>query len=113
MEMLLLGDMISADKALELGLVNRAVQDGEALDAAIALGEAIAGKSPLTLATGKKAFYTQAEMSLADAYHYTAQVMVENMLFRDAEEGIMHSSKNVLPNGAVLSPAFASPAASR
>jgi enoyl-CoA hydratase/carnithine racemase len=45
-------------------------------------------KPPLTLAIGKKAFYRQAEMPLAEAYEYTANVMVENMLARDAEEGL-------------------------
>ncbi len=37
---------------------------------------------------GKEAFYRQLEMGLDDAYRYTADVMVENMLARDAEEGI-------------------------
>jgi enoyl-CoA hydratase/carnithine racemase len=48
----------------------------------------IASKSSMTLATGKSAFYAQREMSLADAYDYASRVMVENMLARDAEEGI-------------------------
>ena len=48
----------------------------------------IAGKSSMTLETGKKAFYRQREMTLADAYEYTSNVMVENMLKRDAQEGI-------------------------
>ena len=43
----------------------------------------------MTLRTGKEAFYAQAEMGLADAYHYTSRTMVENMLARDAEEGIV------------------------
>ena len=55
---------------------------------AIAIAEKIAGKSPLTLAIGKKAFYAQIEMPLAEAYDHAAEVMVENMLARDAEEGI-------------------------
>jgi enoyl-CoA hydratase/carnithine racemase len=88
MEMLLLGEMAPAAKAQELGLVNRVVPDADVLDAAIAIAEKIAAKSPLTLAIGKKAFYRQAEMPLAEAYEYTANVMVENMLARDAEEGI-------------------------
>jgi enoyl-CoA hydratase/carnithine racemase len=50
--------------------------------------QTIASKSPLTLKIGKEAFYRQVEMSLADAYDYTGRVMVENMLARDAEEGI-------------------------
>jgi enoyl-CoA hydratase/carnithine racemase len=88
MEMLLLGEMISAEKAKELGLVNRVVDDAKVLGAAMDMAEKIASKSPLTLAIGKKAFYRQAEMPLAEAYDYAVQTMVENMLARDAEEGI-------------------------
>lgn len=88
MEMLLLGDMVPAAKAKEIGLVNWVVPDANVMSAAIEAAEKIAGKSPLTLAIGKKAFYAQAEMRLAEAYDYAACVMVENMLARDAEEGI-------------------------
>ncbi len=88
MEMLLLGEMASAAKAQELGLVNRVVPDADVLGTAAGIAEKIAAKSPLTLAIGKKAFYRQAELPLAEAYGYTANVMVENMLARDAEEGI-------------------------
>ncbi|MGH6790874.1 MAG: enoyl-CoA hydratase-related protein, partial [Pseudolabrys sp.] len=48
----------------------------------------VASKSSYVLKIGKQAFYRQAEMSLADAYDYAAQVMTENMMARDAEEGI-------------------------
>jgi enoyl-CoA hydratase/carnithine racemase len=48
----------------------------------------IASKSSMTLATGKRAFYAQREMSLSQAYDYASQVMVDNMMARDAEEGI-------------------------
>jgi enoyl-CoA hydratase/carnithine racemase len=88
MEMLLLGETIGAAKAKELGLVNWVVADGDVLGAAIETAEKIAAKSPLTLAIGKMAFYRQADMPLAEAYDYAAHVMVENMLARDAEEGI-------------------------
>ncbi|MBT3070752.1 enoyl-CoA hydratase [Rhodomicrobium sp. Az07] len=88
MEMLLLGDMVDATRARELGLVNWVVPDAEVLPAALEVAGRIAAKSPLTVAIGKKAFYAQGEMPLAAAYDYTAQVMVENMLARDAEEGI-------------------------
>jgi enoyl-CoA hydratase/carnithine racemase len=88
MELLLLGEPVDADTALRYGLVNRVVADGTALEAALALGHKIASKSPLVLKTGKHAFYRQAEMGLAEAYAYTAEVMTGNMLFRDAEEGI-------------------------
>ncbi len=88
MEMLLLGEMAPAPKALELGLINRVVPDTQVFDSAILIAETIAAKSPLTLAIGKKAFYRQLEMPLAEAYDYAAGIMVENMLARDAEEGI-------------------------
>jgi enoyl-CoA hydratase/carnithine racemase len=88
MEMLLTGDMVSAEKACALGLVNRVVPEGD-LDAAVsALAAGIAAKSPLTLAIGKEAFYRQAEMPLDAAYAYAAETMTRNMLARDAAEGI-------------------------
>ncbi len=88
MEMLLLGEMVSADDAARMGLVNRVVAAGEALVQAQAMAAIIAAKSPLTLKIGKQAFYAQREMGLADAYVHASAVMVENMLARDAEEGI-------------------------
>lgn len=88
MEMLLTGDMISAARAAEIGLIN-ATSAADDLDAAVlAMARKIASKSSMTLATGKRAFYAQREMGLAGAYDYAAGVMVENMLARDAEEGI-------------------------
>jgi enoyl-CoA hydratase/carnithine racemase len=88
MEMLLTGDNISAEQALRIGLVNRVVAPGTERDAALALARKIAGKSALTVKMGKQAFYRQREMDLAEAYCYASQVMVENMLAHDAEEGI-------------------------
>lgn len=88
MEMLLTGEMVPASRARELGLVNRVVPDAELPGAALALARGIAAKSPLTVRTGKAAFYRQAEMDLASAYDYASEVMTRNMLARDAEEGI-------------------------
>jgi len=88
MEMLLTGDLIDAEEARRIGLINRVVPAGTERDAALALARQIASKSSLTVKIGKEAFYRQLEMSLADAYRYAADVMVENMLARDAEEGI-------------------------
>lgn len=88
MEMLLTGEMISAADAARIGLINRAVPDAS-LDAEVEqLAQRIAGKSRVTVALGKAAFYRQAEMDLASAYDYAARVMTENMLKKDAEEGI-------------------------
>jgi enoyl-CoA hydratase/carnithine racemase len=88
MEMLLTGDPVSAATAQGIGLVNRVVAAGSERDAAIALAARVALKSAYTVKLGKAAFYRQAEMSLADAYRYAAEVMTENMMARDAEEGI-------------------------
>jgi enoyl-CoA hydratase/carnithine racemase len=88
MEMLLTGDMIDAGAALAGGLLNKVVPDSE-LDAAVAAySRQIGSKSPLTLKIGKEAFYRQLEMPLEDAYTYASEVMVTNMLARDAGEGI-------------------------
>lgn len=88
MEMLLTGDMTPADRAAEIGLVNRTVGADDLRDAVMEMARKIASKSSMTLATGKRAFYAQREMPLAEAYAYASQVMVDNMLARDAEEGI-------------------------
>ena len=88
MEMLLTGDMISAEDALRIGLANRVVAPGTEREEALALGRKIAAKSAHVVKIGKEAFYRQVELGLKDAYRYAAEVMVENMLARDAEEGI-------------------------
>ncbi|MBS0561729.1 MAG: enoyl-CoA hydratase [Proteobacteria bacterium] len=88
MEMLLTGEMLDAAQARAAGLVNRVVPEAGLRDAAAALAGQIASKSPLTVAIGKEAFYRQAEMPLADAYAYAAEVMTRNMMARDAAEGI-------------------------
>jgi enoyl-CoA hydratase/carnithine racemase len=88
MEMLLTGEPISATRAREIGLVNHVVGIGKQREAAIALADKVALKSAYTIKLGKEAFYRQAEMSLAEAYRYATEVMTENMMARDAEEGI-------------------------
>ena len=88
MEMLLTGEMISADDAARIGLVNHVVSPGKERDAALNLARKIASKSALTVKIGKEGFYRQLEMPMAEAYDYVSAVMVENMLARDAEEGI-------------------------
>ena len=88
MDMLLSGEMIPAARAEAIGLINRVVSAGELTDAVTTLARSIAAKSAHTLAVGKAAFYQQAEMTLPEAYDYASQVMTENMLARDAEEGI-------------------------
>jgi enoyl-CoA hydratase/carnithine racemase len=88
MEMLLLGDMVPAAEAYRTGLVNRVVPAGTATAEAQKLARKIAEKSSYTVKIGKRAFYEQAEIGLSEAYAHASAVMVENMLARDAEEGI-------------------------
>jgi len=88
MEMLLTGDMISARRAYEIGLVNRVVPADELNSAAEEFALKIASKSPLTLKFGKKAFYQQLDMDIERAYEHCSRVMVENMMADDAHEGI-------------------------
>jgi enoyl-CoA hydratase/carnithine racemase len=88
MELLLTGELIDAPTALRMGLVNRVVAEGELEAHTTSLARRIAEKSPLTLRIGKEAFYRQLELDLPDAYDFASRVMTENMLARDAEEGI-------------------------
>jgi enoyl-CoA hydratase/carnithine racemase len=88
MEMLLLGEMVGAEDARTLGLVNRVVAPDRVVNEAVELGRQIAMKPERTLKIGKEAFYRQLEMPLEDAYRYASEVMVENMLDAEAEEGI-------------------------
>jgi enoyl-CoA hydratase/carnithine racemase len=88
MRMLLSGDLIDAATALRFGLVNEIVPAAELEATTLEFARKIASKSPLTLAIGKKAFYRQAELPLAEAYAFTREVMAENLRARDAREGI-------------------------
>ena len=88
MRMLLTGDMIEADTALAIGLVNEVVGPEQLETTVAALAATIAGKSAAVLALGKQAFYRQLEMTLPDAYRYAGGVMTRNMQLEDAAEGI-------------------------
>lgn len=88
MEMLLLGEWLEAGDALDWGLVNRVVAESDVLVEAQGLADRIAEKSGRTVRIGKAAFYTQVERSLAEAYDFAADVMVQNMMDQDAIEGI-------------------------
>ena len=88
MEMLFTGEMVDSHRAERIGLINRSCDAELLTDEVNAVASKIASKSSLTLAVGKQAFYQQSEMKLSDAYQYTSKVMVDNMLKRDAEEGI-------------------------
>jgi enoyl-CoA hydratase/carnithine racemase len=88
MEMLLTGDLISAEHALRIGLINHVVTPGDEFATALTLARKVADKSSCAVKLGKNAFYRQLDMDLDDAYRFTAGVMVENMMAHDAEEGI-------------------------
>jgi enoyl-CoA hydratase/carnithine racemase len=87
-EMLTTGAFIDAARAAEVGLVNRVVP-AEALEAETrAMAGVLAAKLSAAVKIGKRAFYDQITMDLAEAYDHAAAVMVENMLWRDTDEGI-------------------------
>jgi enoyl-CoA hydratase/carnithine racemase len=88
MEMLLTGEIVPADKAAAMGLINHVVVDGSERAKAIELALQIAAKSSHVVGLGKAAFYRQLELPLAEAYRYASELMTENMMARDATEGI-------------------------
>ncbi|MGE0665918.1 MAG: enoyl-CoA hydratase [Sphingomonadales bacterium] len=88
MDMLLTGDLIPAQRAYDIGLVNRLVPAAELESATQALAGQLASKSSKVLRFGKQGFYRQLPMNLADAYALAAEAMIENMGFDDAAEGI-------------------------
>ncbi|HEY2445299.1 MAG TPA: enoyl-CoA hydratase [Rhizomicrobium sp.] len=88
MEMLLTGEMVPADDARHIGLVNRVVAPDELEAETMKLARLIASKPAQTVKIGKEAFYNQIEMPLAQAYDYASRVMTENMLAAEAAEGI-------------------------
>ncbi|AOZ69083.1 enoyl-CoA hydratase [Rhodobacter xanthinilyticus] len=87
-EMLTTGEFIEAARAREVGLVNRVVPAAELSAEAARLAETVAAKLSVAVKIGKRAFYEQLPLTLAEAYDHTAAVMVENMLHRDTNEGI-------------------------
>ncbi|MEM6480996.1 MAG: enoyl-CoA hydratase [Pseudomonadota bacterium] len=87
-EMLTTGRFIDATEAEKLGLINRVVPEADLSDAALGMAVTIAEKLGSVVKIGKQAFYRQLELGLDDAYTFTGDVMVDNMLYRDTEEGI-------------------------
>ena len=88
LEMLLTGELIDARKAADWGLVNRVVSAGALRSETMAMAAKIAQASPLTVAIGKQAFYTQIDLDQSKAYAYTKEVMALNNLASEAQEGI-------------------------
>ena len=98
MEMLLTGDFIDADKAKSIGLINNYFSEDKLINETREMAVKIANKSSQTVKIGKKAFYNQAEMNIADAYRYSSQIMIENMMNKDSEEGIDAFLEKRTPN---------------
>ena len=88
MEMLLTGDLINANKALRIGLINDVFEEDSLKENVFQIAKKISSKSSNTIKIGKEAFYKQKDMNLEDAYTFTSNVMTENMLHDDSKEGI-------------------------
>jgi enoyl-CoA hydratase/carnithine racemase len=88
LQMLLTGELVPARTAAEWGLVNQVVPAAELESATLALARKVADASPLTIALGKQAFYTQIDLDQPKAYAYTKEVMSMNAMAADAQEGI-------------------------
>ena len=102
--MLLTGDPCPAARAAEIGLVNYCVPADQLTGKVMEMAQKIASKSTATVGFGKPAFYRQLERPLVEAYEFAAEVMVTNMLARDAEEGIAPLSKSGIPTGQTARP---------
>jgi len=98
MEMLLTGDFIDAEKAKSIGLINNYFSEDELVNKTREMAIKIANKSSQTLKIGKKAFYIQTEMTISDAYKYASEIMIENMMNHDSEEGIAAFLEKRKPN---------------
>ena len=98
MEMLLTGDFIDANKAKNIGLINNYFSEDSLVDEIRQIANKIANKSSQTVKIGKKAFYNQAQMKTDDAYKYASEVMIENMMNQDSDEGISAFLEKREPN---------------
>ena len=97
-EMLTTGEFIPAERAEELGLINRVVPPEALAEETAKLADLVASKLGAAVKIGKEAFYNQIALPVADAYAYTGDVMVTNMLRDDTAEGIDAFLKKRPPN---------------
>ena len=86
--MLTTGDFLDPFQAEELGLINKVANSKDLGDCSLEMAEKIASKLSLAVKIGKKAFYRQAEMEIDDAYSYASSVIVENLLFKETNQGM-------------------------
>ena len=98
MEMLLTGDLIKAEKAIQIGLINNIFINKDLTKEVNLIAELISKKSSLTLKVGKKAFYEQSGMKIVEAYKYASEVMIKNMMEAESEEGILAFIEKRKPN---------------
>jgi len=98
LELLTTGDFITASRAAELGLINHAVAPDALEPETLKLANTIANKLGAAVKIGKQAFYRQLEMPLDQAYAYTSEVIVENLLYRDTIEGMAAFAEKRPPN---------------
>ena len=87
-EMLVTGEFMTAQEAKVAGLINKVVAEDSLSSATSFLAEVISSKLGSAVKTGKTAFYRQIQLPVNEAYAYTGDVMVENMLNNETEEGI-------------------------
>ncbi len=97
-EMLTTGAFIDAPRAETLGLINRVVAPADLNDATDALANTLADKLASAVRIGKQAFYEQLQMPLEQAYAFTGDVIVSNMLDDDTAEGITAFIEKRPPN---------------
>tara|TARA_B100000676_G_scaffold159459_1_gene157093 strand:+ start:1114 stop:1893 length:780 start_codon:yes stop_codon:yes gene_type:complete len=88
LEMLLTGDFIDAERAMQLGLVNKVVDEEFLRDETLSLAENLASKSNYALQLGKRSFYNQIGLNLEQAYQTTSNELITNILSVGGQEGI-------------------------
>jgi enoyl-CoA hydratase/carnithine racemase len=87
-EMLTTGRFMPANEAAASGLINHAVPEAKLTAETLKLAQTVAGKLGKAVKMGKQAFYQQIELPIDQAYTYTGDVMVTNMMYQDTAEGV-------------------------